>query len=108
MTYQPGRIEQSESPGRANRAEVSLTCEIRQGTRPWLKLKLQDISESGFCMDWRPGLTEHLSLYIRIPGLELLVANLRWKREGMIGCEFSHRLYPPVYDHIVRQSLLER
>ncbi len=107
MTYQPDETEQSETGNRACRAEVSLSCEIRQGTRPWIKLKLQDISETGFCMDWRPGLTEQLPLYIRIVGLELLIANLRWKREGMIGCEFTHRLYPPVYDHIVRQSLLE-
>lgn len=107
MTYQNFGMDQDKQYGRASRAEVSLTCEVRQGTRPWTKLKLQDISETGFCMDWRPGFIEHQQLYIRIPGLELLCAHLRWKREGLIGCEFTHRLYPPVFDHIVKQSLLE-
>lgn len=108
MTYQPHGDDRSDMNSRATRAEVSLTCDVRQGTKPWMRIKLHDISQSGFCMDWRPGLSEHHQIYIRIPGLELLVAHLRWKREGMIGCEFSSRLYPPVFDHIVRQSLLER
>lgn len=107
MTYQPHGNDRSDMNARATRAEVSLTCDVRQGTKPWMRIKLHDISESGFCMDWRPGLSEQHQIYIRIPGLELLVAHLRWKREGMIGCEFSSRLYPPVFDHIVRQSLLE-
>jgi len=45
-----------EEPGpRASRAEVNLTCEIRQGTRPWATVQLHDISETGFRIDWRPG-----------------------------------------------------
>ncbi|MFM5932470.1 MAG: PilZ domain-containing protein [Novosphingobium sp.] len=107
MTYQSYGESRADLNARANRAEVSLTCEVRQGTRPWTKVKLQDISESGFRIEWRPGFFENQQMYIRIPGLELLVANLRWKREGWIGCEFTNRLYPPIFDHIVRQSLLE-
>ena len=107
MTYQPHGEDRSDLNARARRAEVSLTCDVRQGAKPWMRIKLHDISESGFCMDWRPGLTEHQQLYIGTPGLERLGAPLRWKREGMIGCEFPPRLYPPVFDHIVRQSLLE-
>ena len=93
---------------RPSRSDVSLTCEIRQGMRPWARVTLHDISETGFRIDWRPGLDERIPLNIRIPGLEMLVSHLRWKRENWIGCEFTHRLYPPVYEHIVRQSQLNR
>ena len=92
---------------RSSRAEVSLNCEIRQGTRPWTRVTLHDISDSGFRIDWRPGFDERSPVYIRIPGLELLISHLRWKRENWIGCEFAHRLYPAVYDHIVRQSQMQ-
>lgn len=105
QTYGQGRSE--IKPNRATRAEVCLTCEVRQGTRPWGKVRLQDISHTGFRIEWRPGLFENQQLYIRIPGLELLVANLRWKHEGWIGCEFLTQLYAPTFDHIVRQSMLE-
>lgn len=107
MTYQFGSDEREDMTGRARRAEISLTCEIRQGSLPWTKVKLHDISETGFRMDWRPGLNDHQTLYIRIPGLELLASNIRWKREGWIGAEFSHRLYGPIFDSIVAKSMLE-
>jgi hypothetical protein len=97
----------NSDPARPSRAEINLLCEIRQGTKPWTKVMLHDISESGFRIDWRPGYDERSPLYIRIPGLEMLVSNLRWKRENWIGCEFSNRLYPAVFDHIVRQSQLQ-
>jgi len=94
-----------EEPGpRASRAEVNLTCEIRQGTRPWATVQLHDISETGFRIDWRPGFDQGKPIYIRIPGLQLLSAVLRWKREAWIGCEFTSRLHPAVFDHISRQS----
>ncbi|MEP7221062.1 MAG: PilZ domain-containing protein [Novosphingobium sp.] len=107
MTYQPTRQEQADLRQRASRAEVSLTCEVRQGQRPWAKVLLHDISETGFRIDWRPGFDIGKPIYVKIPGLQLLNAMLRWKREGMIGCEFTSKLYAPVYDHIVRQSQIE-
>ncbi|MEO7914081.1 MAG: PilZ domain-containing protein [Novosphingobium sp.] len=104
MTYPPTRNDHAHLIQRASRAEVSLTCEVRQGQRPWVKVLLHDISETGFRIDWRPGFDIGKAIYVRIPGIQLLNATLRWKREGMIGCEFTSKLYGPVYDHIVRQS----
>ena len=108
MTFEPTRNEQDQFSTRAQRAEVTLTCEVRQNaTRPWARVKLHDISATGFRIEWRPGFHEHHPLYLRIPGLEILSAQLRWKREGWIGCSFNHTLYGPTFDHIVRQAQLE-
>ena len=104
MTYQPERIAAEQ---RSLRSEVSLTCEVRQGNRPWATVRLYDISETGFRIDWRPGFDDRHPMYIKIPGLALLTSHLRWKREAWIGGEFSSPLYPAVYDHIVQQSKLE-
>ena len=108
MTFlDQGSFELNDSARKA-RADVSLTCEIRQGNRPWAKVTLHDISESGFRIDWRPGFDERSPLYIRIAGMDLLISHLRWKRENWIGCEFANRLYPAVLEHIVRQSQAQR
>ena len=107
MTHLEQDSFESQGIARQQRADVSLTCEIRQGARPWARVALQDISESGFRIDWRPCFDERSALFIRIPGLQLLTSHLRWKRENWIGCEFEQRLHPAVFDYIVRQSQQE-
>ena len=42
--------------------------------------------------------------HIRNGILQLLTAHIRWKRDGMMGCEFVSRLYGPVFEHIARQA----
>ena len=39
MTFEPTRNEQDQFSTRAQRAEVTLTCEVRQNaTRPWARV----------------------------------------------------------------------
>lgn len=104
MTYQPGRYDENLHQLRALRAPVSLVCEVRQGQRPWASAQLHNISERGFCIEWLPAFEPGRPLWIRIPGLRLLQANVRWKQDRLIGCEFESRLYGPVFDHIVREA----
>lgn len=87
-----------------NRAIVSLTCEVRQGTRPWKMTTLEDISPAGFRIAWLPGCHADLPLKIRIPGMQVLTAHIRWKREASVGCEFADKLHYAVYEHIARQA----
>ena len=89
---------------RANRAAVSLTCEVRQGTRPWKVAKLEDISESGFRIAWLPNCRLDTPLWVRIPGLQLLSAHIRWQDNNAVGCEFTHPLYPAVFEHIAQRA----
>ncbi len=104
MNYQPGRYDENLHLQRAPRAPMSLVCDIRQGQRPWNTVRLHNISETGFCIDWLPAIEPTRSLWIRIPGLQLLQAHIRWKQQGMMGCEFVSRLYGPVFEHIARQA----
>lgn len=89
---------------RARRAPLTLACNVRQGQRPWAQSRLHDLSETGFCVEWIPALELQRGLWLRIPGLQLLKANIRWKRDAMMGCEFEVPLHPAVFDHIVRQA----
>lgn len=107
MKYSPIPVsEQAEANGRADtrRASIALECEVRQGTRPWKRTRLEDISPEGFRMGWLPGFHMDTPVKIRIPGLEVLSAQIRWKEGDFVGCQFTSALYTPVFEHIVRQS----
>lgn len=86
------------------RASISIDCEVRQAARPWKKTRLEDISPDGFRMAWLPGCQKEVPLKIRIPGMQVLTAHIRWKKEGSVGCEFANRLHFAVFEHIARQA----
>ena len=89
---------------RDRRAGVSLICEVRQGVRPWVRVRLEDLSPGGFRIARLPGARTELPLRIRIPGIQLLSAEIRWSREGAVGCEFAEPLHVAVFEHIVRNA----
>ena len=85
------------------RAEVSLECEVRLGTRAWQRVQLDDMSQAGFRIARLPGARLGAPLRIRIPGLEILNAEIRWLQDEAVGCEFTGALHVAVFEHIVRQ-----
>lgn len=85
------------------RVEVVLLCEVRQGTQPWKLARLDDISQAGFRIAWLPDCRCDLPLRIRIPGLQLLTAHIRWQEDKAVGCEFAEPLHVAVFEHIVSQ-----
>ena len=90
---------------RSYRAGITLLCEVRQDTRPWAVARLEDISEQGFRIAWFPGCNPELPLRIKIPGLRLLSANIRWREGYSFGCEFAEPLHIAVFENIVRQAV---
>lgn len=86
----------------ANRAELVLACEVRQGTRPWQRVLLEDLSASGFRISGLAHPDPGKPLSIRIPGMQLLSARIRWNSALIAGCEFSTPLHVAVFDHLVK------
>jgi PilZ domain len=86
------------------RRGVTLLCEVRQSSRPWQMVQLEDLSQTGFRIAWIPGANKHIPLRIRIPGMQVLSAHIRWQEGNAIGCEFTAPLYIAVFDHIVRSG----
>lgn len=89
---------------RAPRAALTLLCEVRQGTRPWQTVRLEDLSPQGFRIAWLPNASTELPVRIRIPGIQLLTAHIRWQSNAAIGCSFSEPLHVTVFEHLVRQA----
>jgi PilZ domain len=93
-----------ESSRGASRAPVSLFCEVRQGTRPWQQVRLQDLSPTGFRIAGLMNPSPVAPVSIRIPGMQLLTAHIRWDTGVLVGCEFAAPLHIAVFDHLVRQA----
>ena len=104
MKFEKIPLENGCSREFTQRADVILLCEVRQGTRPWALARLEDISQAGFRIAWLPNCRVDLPLRIRIPGLQLLTAHIRWQQGKAVGCEFSEPLHVAVFEHIVRQA----
>jgi len=96
--------DMSQTAERARRASISIHCEVRQGTRPWQLVRLEDLSQTGFRINGLAHPSMGKSLSIRIPGMQLLSAQLRWQEGIVIGCEFNSPLHIAVFDHLVAQA----
>lgn len=92
----------------APRAALGVTCEVRQGTRAWQRVVLEDLSPTGFRILRLANPDPSKPLWIRIPGIQLLTANLCWTRGTATGCEFTAPLHIAVFDHLVRQARGDR
>lgn len=106
MKFDPIEIDNLAGRAAAPRANVTLLCDIRQGTRPWSLVRLEDISQQGFRIAWFPACVLDRPIRLRIPGLQILSANIRWHRGKALGCEFSEPLHVAVFEHIVRQAVI--
>jgi hypothetical protein len=89
---------------RAPRANVTLRCEARQGTRQWQRVLLGDLSETGFRMTGFTYPSPGVPLSIRIPGLQVLTARICRQEDAALGCEFATPLYVAVFEHLVKAS----
>lgn len=89
---------------RSAREPVAFVCEVRQGLQPWARVKVYDISTGGLCTDWLPIIDSSRALRIRIPGFNVLNGYIRWRKDMLMGVEFTSQLYGPVRDHIARRN----
>jgi PilZ domain len=85
------------------REQLVLLCEVRQGVRPWAMARLEDLSSEGFKIAWLPDCDPGKPIKIRIPGLQLLTAEVRWQKGKAVGCAFAEPLHVAVFESIVRK-----
>lgn len=103
MIHQTFIADSTDGSGRSARAEVALICEVRQAlTRPWVMVRLEDISEQGFRIALLPNGSPDKPMWIKIPGLQVLKANICWQEGRAVGCKFEASLHIAVFENIVR------
>lgn len=67
-------------------------------------MQLDNISILGFCITSYPECRPELPVRVRIPGLQLLNANVCWKEGAQVGCEFTQPLHVAVFEHLIGQT----
>ncbi|MEN9719068.1 MAG: hypothetical protein RIQ99_1946 [Pseudomonadota bacterium] len=87
---------------RSQRASIAVLCEARQGTRQWQRVRLDDLSERGFRISNLMNSSPGIPISIRIPGMQLLSAHIRWQQGRTLGCEFTAPLHVAVFEHLSR------
>lgn len=104
MLNAAGRPSEPCKPPRPIRAGISITCEVRQGTRVWRMIRLDNLSCEGFRLAWSPDITMDLPLRLKIPGIQLLTARIRWRTRSAIGCQFYEPLHVAVFEHLLKNA----
>ena len=103
MIHQPMEPQDNLPREKEDRFGVTLFCEVRQSLGPWQVARLDDISQAGFKVAWLPGVNPDRPLRIRIPGLSMLTAEIRWMKGRTFGCAFVEPLHIAVFEHILRE-----
>ena len=98
----------STEPGsegrKANRAEVTLGAGLRQRGASGVTIQIMDLSTHGFRAATHLELERGTDVWLKLPGLESLHAQVVWMRGHLLGCEFARPLHPAVLDMVVRNA----
>lgn len=86
------------------RAPLGVVCEVRQGMAPWRRLSLEDISTGGFRIARFGPADPSQPVRIRIPGLQVLSAQICWQDGPAIGCAFQTPLHEAVFAHLLQSG----
>ncbi len=87
----------------AERKPLSAIVQCRRGiTRE--SVEVLDISQSGARIRTLSPLRSGSVVWLRLPGLEAIQANVVWSRQFESGCEFVRALHPAVFEIIARDN----
>ncbi len=84
------------------RGDVAIVADIRVPSGGRNKVKVVDLSQTGFRMECLTYIPDDRMVFLTIPGFAQMEARIAWHSEWLYGCEFARPLYPAIYDHIVK------
>jgi hypothetical protein len=87
---------------RQERVHVAMAARVRDRHGNKYAVHLLDLSVTGFRAEAHYSLDVGQIVWLAIPGMQGLEANIAWRRGLEIGCSFRQPLYPAVLDHIVK------
>ena len=61
------------------------------------------MSTGGLQIECYTKLSPRSKVYIEIPGLQPVTAEVRWVKEPLYGCQFIYKLHPAVVEHLIRE-----
>lgn len=85
----------------AKRLPVQMIAEFGESGIPKARANVFDLSAEGFRIATFRGVSNGAKVWLHLPGLEPLRAEVMWIRKGFAGCKFARPLHPAVLDMIV-------
>jgi hypothetical protein len=89
---------------RANRAALSLTATMREGSRSKVQVRIIDISTGGCRMECTSAVPVDACVWLSIPGLENQYCRVVWHCQEFVGLEFEKPLSAAVFDKLVKEQ----
>ena len=84
------------------RGDVAITADIRAFGGNKTRVKVIDLSQTGFRMESLTLIPDSHAIFLTIPSFAQMEARIIWQTEWLYGCKFVRPLYLAVYEHIVR------
>ncbi len=94
----------SDFESRINHREAIRTeIFVTQSENKLCRATLSDISLSGFKMTSRKSLDPQQPVFIRLPSIQSLSANIKWEGFKDYGCQFTRPLPKKIFEQLVSQ-----
>jgi hypothetical protein len=87
---------------RAQRTELNVGAGLRQRGASAVTIHVLDLSTTGFRATTHLEMLPGTDVWMKLPGLESLHAQVVWMRGHLLGCAFMRPLHPAVLDMLVR------
>lgn len=89
---------------RSERVPVALDATLRRRSASGVSVDILDLSTSGFRVASHLGLVKGDDVWLRLPGLEPIHAQVVWTSGYMMGCRFVRPLHPAVLEMVVARA----
>lgn len=90
--------DNNEKPRRAERVPLRADVDFRRAGDHRYRVNILDFSPEGCRMELPVVVAPGDTIWISLPGLESVQAEICWVKEWTVGVEFTRPLYPSVFE----------
>ena len=91
-------MNEGDKPARKDRVPLRADIDFRRMGEHRYRVNILDFSPEGCRIELPERVTPGEVVWISLPGLETLQANVRWVKDWVAGVEFFAPLYPAVFE----------
>jgi hypothetical protein len=97
MRYEHAAQEDRSAP----RIKLNIPATMRPSASPGFKVVVKDLSLSGVACEALTGMKPGTRVWLTLPGLTALQAEIMWNDGTIVGCGFTNLLNPAVLENIL-------
>ncbi len=102
MSHHAYRSSGNEDGRATTRRDVGVDAKVRDRNGSRYKIRVVDLSRTGFKAECVHSIRPGSLIWLTLPGLQSLEAEVAWQRGEFIGAAFHQPLHAAVFDHITR------